>query len=449
MKLSLLATVVALPSATSFVAKTPLAPHFSKASSTTKVNAVVDSSFLNDLPQHLDSLKDTLGSSFLLLADDATTDALTDAITAGTPPSAVEAVSTATDAAAASTDPGNGWFGFLAGPIKFLLSTFHQGFTTVGLQENAWGLSIIGMVLIIKALTFPLAQQQLESTTRMQALQPIMKDVQSKYQGNPEVANQKIAQLYQENNVNPLAGCIPSLVQIPIFIGLYRAVFNLAKEDKLNEPFLWLPNLEGPVYGADPTKASAWLLEGWTDAGPSLGWHDTIAFLSIPLILVVSQFLSINLMKPKDAPESDQSNQIIYKVLPFMVGWFSINVPAALGIYWIANNIITTAITVQIKNSVDTSNIKTPDFMASTASVVPQSVEPAFITKSKLQDQASGFGSSTVIDVTDIKPITASSVEDSEDDLTEMEKEESGSGMGESPATTKKRGGKKKKKRRN
>jgi YidC/Oxa1 family membrane protein insertase len=94
-------------------------------------------------------------------------------------------------------------------------------------------------------------------------LQPTIKDIQAKYQSNPEVMNQKIAEVYQANDVNPLAGCIPSLVQIPVFIGLYRAVIMLAKDNKLDEPFLFLPNLEGPTYGADPTHGSDWILKGW------------------------------------------------------------------------------------------------------------------------------------------------------------------------------------------
>ena len=75
--------------------------------------------------------------------------------------------------------------------------------------------------------------------------------------------NQKIAEVYQKNEVNPLAGCIPSIVQIPVFIGLYRAVLNLAKENALDEPFLFLPNLEGPTYGADPAHGSDWLFKNW------------------------------------------------------------------------------------------------------------------------------------------------------------------------------------------
>ena len=74
-----------------------------------------------------------------------------------------------------------------------------------------------------------------------------VKEVQAKYASNPEVMQREMSALYAENDVNPLAGCLPSLVQIPIFIGLYRALLKLAKENLLDEPFLWLPNLEGSV----------------------------------------------------------------------------------------------------------------------------------------------------------------------------------------------------------
>lgn len=84
---------------------------------------------------------------------------------------------------------------------------------------------------------------------------------------------------------------------------------------------------------------------------PSLGWEQTIAFLSIPVFLTVSQVISMNLMQPKsDDPQQAQAN-VILKVLPFMVGWFALNVPAALGIYWVVNNIVTTATTLYIRNS--------------------------------------------------------------------------------------------------
>merc|ERR1711965_1171268 len=75
----------------------------------------------------------------------------------------------------------------------------------------------------------------------MQAIQPAVKKLQEKYKDrDPARLNQELQKLYADNQVNPLAGCLPSLAQIPIFIGLYRSVLNLAKEDKLTESFLWL-----------------------------------------------------------------------------------------------------------------------------------------------------------------------------------------------------------------
>jgi len=72
-----------------------------------------------------------------------------------------------------------------------------------------------------------------------------VKAIQARYQSNPEVMQREMSALYSSNNVNPLAGCLPSIVQIPIFIGLYRALLKLSTDNLLNEPFLWLPNLEG------------------------------------------------------------------------------------------------------------------------------------------------------------------------------------------------------------
>merc|ERR1712154_425744 len=107
----------------------------------------------------------------------------------------------------------------------------------------------------------------------------------------------------------------------------------------------------GPVYGADPAHGSDWLFNGWVDGVPSLGWEDTIAFLAMPIFLVISQLVSMNLMQPKDPAQ--QQNNIILKILPVMIGWFALNVPAALTVYWVVNNLVTTATTLAIRNSMD------------------------------------------------------------------------------------------------
>ena len=117
--------------------------------------------------------------------------------------------------------------------------------------------------ILILFLIYIYPKSHINYSTNNKALQPTIKSLQAKYQSNPEVMNQKIAEVYQQNEVNPLAGCIPSLVQIPVFIGLYRAVLNLAKENALDESFLFLPSLEGPTYGADPAHGSDWLFKNW------------------------------------------------------------------------------------------------------------------------------------------------------------------------------------------
>jgi YidC/Oxa1 family membrane protein insertase len=263
-----------------------------------------------------------------------------------------------------------------------------------------------------------------------QALQPEVKEIQAKYQSNPEVMNQKISEAYKENNVNPLAGCLPSIVQIPVFIGLYRSVLDLAKENKLDEGFLFLPSLEGPIYGADAAQGSAWLFSGWTDGVPSLGWDDTLAFLVLPVVLVISQFASMELMAPKDQPQ--QSNAIL-KLLPLMIGWFSLNVPAALCIYWVTNNIVTTATSLFIRN-----NMELAPAAAGGATAAPSS--PAF-APTTLRQKPAGFGDG-------VTPITSAIDAEVLDSEHSGDDDSSGGGMSAEAVESNKRGAKKKKKRR-
>lgn len=262
---------------------------------------------------------------------------------------AVEGSKEMTGAAAAAAANNGGWLAAPIGAIEKAITFMHETLEGAGLQ-NTYGLSIIAFTVLVKLVTLPLNYKQIESTTKMQAIQPKMKEIQAKYKSDPTLQQQKMAQLYSDNNVNPLAGCLPALVQIPIFISLYRALTNLAAANELNEPFLWLPNLEGPTYGAGPADGMNWLKQ-WEGFTPSLGWHDTIAFLTVPLILIVSQSISQQILQPaanKDDPNAQQS-QAILKFLPFMVGYFSLNVPSGLGVYWIANNLITTLTTVAVR----------------------------------------------------------------------------------------------------
>ena len=94
---------------------------------------------------------------------------------------------------------------------------------------------------------------QLESTTKMQKLAPLQKRIQERYVDDEPTKNQMLSQLFQVANVNPLAGCFPALIQIPIFISLYRALQNLVAENKLDEPFLWIPGEWTFLNNVQPT----------------------------------------------------------------------------------------------------------------------------------------------------------------------------------------------------
>ncbi len=175
-------------------------------------------------------------------------------------------------------------------------------------MKDAYGPSIIIFTILVRILLFPLTYQQLYSTQKTQALTPKLNEIRQKYADNKDLQNQMVALLYQETKVNPLAGCLPALFQIPVFLALYRSFLNLASENKLTEPFLWLPNLEGPTYGARSTE---WLTGSW-GAGfvPPLGWHDTVCFLAVPALLVVAQTISLRILTPPSDDPAVQQTQV-------------------------------------------------------------------------------------------------------------------------------------------
>ena len=100
--------------------------------------------------------------------------------------------------------------------------------------------------------------------------------------------------------------------------------------------------ISGPVFGGRSTE---WLTNGWVDNVPSLGWEDTVAYLSIPVMLVIAQSVSLRILTPPSDDPAMQQSQRILKYLPLMIGYFSLSVPAGLGIYWVINNILSTVTT--------------------------------------------------------------------------------------------------------
>merc|ERR1719183_1466533 len=125
----------------------------------------------------------------------------------------------------------------------------------------SYGWSIVALTFGVKTLTLPLTKQQVESAMNQQALQPKVKAIRARFEGDEERINKEVNRLYQENDVNPAAGCLPSLATIPVFISLYRALSNSAIDGYLDEGFYWIPSLSGPTDMAAQKAGlgTAWL----------------------------------------------------------------------------------------------------------------------------------------------------------------------------------------------
>mmetsp|Transcript_13019 Transcript_13019/g.34741 ORF Transcript_13019/g.34741 Transcript_13019/m.34741 type:complete len:289 (+) Transcript_13019:2-868(+) len=171
--------------------------------------------------------------------------------------------------------------------------------------------------------------------------------------------------IYQDEELNPLAGCLPSLAQIPVFIALYRALINLAKEDKLEEAFLWIPSLEGPVK--EQGMGIGWLTE-WVNGAPQYGWHDTLAYLALPVILVIAQSASFTILTPPTEDPNQKRTQDILKFLPLMIGFFSLSTPSGLVVYWVCNSFLTTLQTLIIRQAIGYKPPQTASAVATAAS---------------------------------------------------------------------------------
>lgn len=200
---------------------------------------------------------------------------------------------------------------------------------------GALGLSITLFTIGVKTLLFPVNFAQLKSSLQLQAVQPKAKEIQERYKEDPEKMNVMLGELYRKNDVNPLLAIVPAFAQIPIFIGLYRALKHLGELNLLDEPFLWLPSLEGPTFDLQAGHTLDWLTQGMLTPG------DTLAYLSIPALLIVTQTASTQLSK---TPGQEIPTWVNF--LPLLTASFSLNVPSGLAVYWIVNTIFTTASTL-------------------------------------------------------------------------------------------------------
>jgi YidC/Oxa1 family membrane protein insertase len=189
-----------------------------------------------------------------------------------------------------------------------------------------YGVAIILLTLLVKVLFFPLTKKSSEATLRMQAIAPKIKELQAKYKDNPQKLNAEMAEFYKKEGYNPLSGCLPMLLQIPIFIAMYNLFNN--HFDLRGAMFIpgWIPDLSVPeaIYTAPNFRL------------PFLGWN---AVRLLPFIYLGSQLLYGKITQTPDQQSNTQMKMMLY-VMPIMFFFILYDMPSGLLIYWIFSNVL-------------------------------------------------------------------------------------------------------------
>ena len=200
-----------------------------------------------------------------------------------------------------------GMFSIIAKGLLWLLEFFHK-------YVNNWGLAIILLTVVIKAVFWPLTAKSYASMEKMKKLQPMMTAIREKHKDNKELMNKEVMALYKTYGVNPASGCVPILIQLPVFFGLYQAL--LTSIELRHAPFItYLPFTD-----------KLWLAD--------LSAKDP--FYITPIIMGLTMFLQQR-MSP---PATDPTQQKIMMFLPLIFTVLFLGFPAGLVIYWLVNNIL-------------------------------------------------------------------------------------------------------------
>ena len=204
-----------------------------------------------------------------------------------------------------------GWFWFVSRPLNWLLNSYHNLLDGIA-RKWSWGLAIILLTITVRIFIWPLHAKSTHTMKRMAKLKPEMDKLKEKYPDDPNKLNTEMMGLYRKFGINPLGGCLPMLIQIPIFFGFYR-MLQYAVELR-GQGFLWVDDL----------------------SQPDTMWHVAgIPINLLPVVMAITSFLQIK-MTPMTG---DKMQQRIIMFMPFMFFFFCYNFASALALYWTTQNI--------------------------------------------------------------------------------------------------------------
>jgi YidC/Oxa1 family membrane protein insertase len=212
-----------------------------------------------------------------------------------------------------------GWFEWFMRPIFDVLNWLFK-------VTGNFGVAIICLTIIVRLILFPIAQKQFKSFAAMRKVQPKLKAIQEKYKDDRQKQQQAMLKLYQEEKINPAAGCLPILLQIPIFYALYKVL--LVSVEMRHQPFvLWIQDLSAP----DPlTPVNLFGLLNFTP--PSF-----LAIGILPILLGITMWLQFKL----NPQQLDPTQQAIFAWMPWIMMFVLAPFAAGLVLYWVTSNILT------------------------------------------------------------------------------------------------------------
>jgi len=208
--------------------------------------------------------------------------------------------------------------------LKFLLKLFYK------LVPN-YGIAIILVTVLVKAIMFPLTKKGSFAQARMQDIQPMMQDLQAKYKNNPQKLNQEMAELYKREGYNPMSGCLPLLIQLPLFIAMYNLFNN--HFDLRGAMFVpgWIPDLSQPeaIVTFPTINLVIWRLS---------------AIRALPILYLLSQlFYGKFTQTGSSGGQSATQMKMMMYGMPIMFFFILYDVPSGLLLYWIVSNLLTIA----------------------------------------------------------------------------------------------------------
>ena len=201
-----------------------------------------------------------------------------------------------------------GFFGSIFEPIEnilhFLMEVLYN--LTAQLGFGSYGLAIILLTIIVKAALYPLTVKQLRSMKAMQEIQPELQKLQEKHKNNPQMLQMKMMELYKERGVNPMAGCLPLLIQMPILMGMYYALFHFDYGGAAPS-FLWLPSLS-----------------------------ETDPLYILPILAMATTLIQ----QKMSTMQQTQQTKMLMVIMPLFIGWLSLTFPSGLVLYWVTMNVV-------------------------------------------------------------------------------------------------------------